>query len=150
MEGLCQPFFLALETMGEKAFVVPTLRGSLLGGPYPPGLVSKTQDGALCPPWGLVKASPRSLLLMTHQPLPLDTSFQVLLQPHASESYHSVIPASSAHLFSPRLLPPSLFFLLAPIHHSTTGSFPASRETFLDPCYCNVIFPSWERKSHAQ
>ena len=52
MEGLCQAFFWALETTGEKACVVPTLRGSLPGGPYPPGLVSKTLDGALCPPLG--------------------------------------------------------------------------------------------------
>lgn len=90
--------------------------GKGMHGPYPQGftatsLVSKTQDGTLCSPWGLVKASPCSFLLMTRQPLPLDPSFQASLQPHASDSCHSVIPPSNARLLSPRPFPPSSSFL---------------------------------------
>ena len=64
-----------------------------------------------------------------------------------------LLPQCNSSFKCPSPLPtslPPLFFLPAPVHHSTTGSFPPSRETFLGPYYCNVIFPSWERKSHAQ
>ena len=60
-------------------------------GPYPQGLTATgagVQDTGWHTlfPWGLVEASPCSFLLMPRQPLPLDTSFQVSLQPHASDS----------------------------------------------------------------